>query len=140
MACATFASARTNNHSKTTRSSTSWRNYATTTTPFARVSTLVYRVISQHVSSPMAASRILKFPNGSHTHHEGFSGKPLHWPTDKNHSPLITHHRTRHRNLQQSAPKKQTTAVDLPARKPSPGSIPPGRTCWVSCATVTSSE
>ena len=58
----------------------------------ARVSTLVYRMISQHVSSPMAASRFLKFPNGSHTHHEGFSGKPLHWPTDKNHSHLITHH------------------------------------------------
>ena len=92
MACTANASARATNHSKTRQSLTTQRDCATTTMPCARVRTHVKRMISRHVSSPMAASRRLKFPNGSHTHHEGFSGKPLHWPTDKNHSPFITHH------------------------------------------------
>ena len=121
MACATFASARANNHSKTTQSLTTQRNYATTTTPFARVSTLVYRMISQHVSSPMAASRILKFPNGSHTHHEGFSGKPLHWPTDKNHSHLITHHGHVTETSNQSAPKSKPRPSTCQQESPHPG-------------------
>ena len=56
-------------------------------------------------------------------------------PQPSNHAP-----RTRHRNFQPRAQKKQTTAVDLPVSKPASGSIPPGRTCWVSCATATSSE
>ena len=118
MACATFASAQANNHSKTTQYLPAQRNCATTTTPFARVSTLVYKMISHHVPSPMRASRCSKFPNGSHTHHEGFSGKPLHWPTDKNHSPLITHHghvtETSNRALPKSKPRPSTCQQESP--------------------------
>ena len=118
MACATFASARANNHSQTARSSTIWCNYVTTTTPFVRVSTLVYRMISHHVPSPMAASRSLMFPNGSHTHHVGFSGKPFHWPTDKNHSPFITCHghvtETSNQELKKSKPRPPTCQQESP--------------------------
>ena len=129
MACATFASARANNHSKTTQPLTIWRNYVTTTTPFVRVSTLVYRMISHHVPSPMAASRSLMFPNGSHTHHGRFQRKTVALANIQEPQPFHHLPRTRHRNFQPRAQKKQNTTVDLPARKPASGSIPPGRTC-----------
>ena len=106
MACATLASARANNHSKTTQSLTTQRNYATTTTPFVRVSTFVYRMISHHVPSPMAASRSLMFPNGSHTHTRRFQRKTV--PLANIQEPQPFHHlpRTRHRNFQPRAQKK----------------------------------
>ena len=140
MACCTFASAQANNHSKTTQYLPAQRNCATTTTPSARVTTLVKkddfapRSIADEGIEMFEVSK--RFPYTPRR----FQRKTVALANRQEPQPFHHAPRTRHRNFQQSAPKKQTTAVDLPARKPSPGSIPPGRTCWVSCATATSSE
>ena len=119
MACCTFASAQANNHSKTTLSLTTQRNYATTTTPFARVSTLVKKddfaprsIVDEGIEMFEVSKR---FP---------YTPRRFQWKTvalANRQEPQPFHHapRTRHRNFQTKSSKKANHSRRLASKQAS---------------------
>ena len=124
MACCTFASAQANNQSKTTQSLPAQRNCATTTTPSARVSTLVKKddfaprsIADEGIEMFEVSKRFPYTPRRFQRKTVALANKQ---------EPQLFHHapRTRHRNFQPREPKKKSKPQPSTCQQESPH---PGR-------------
>ena len=106
MACCTFGSAQANNHSKTTQSLPAQRNCATTTTPSARVTTLVKKDDFAPRSIADEGIEMFEVPKRFPYTPRRFQRKTVALANRQEPQPFHHAPRTRHRNFQTKSSKK----------------------------------